>query len=580
MNYNIISQKHKRALLEKAVLTSSPEEISALYKQLGQVENSARALGLASRFCGLEYVKALVEGGANFTYIRPEGEGGYYTLYYWLSPLEMNKILHRAFFIDTRDACFTNVVTVNGNAINVLPLEQRIEIIKYLYQYREKVCLDVGELLYYAIMSGSRRIVKILKEYGVKLSEQRITMITENGRSFEWQEFALMLDYLGNKEYVEAVGDIVRELNGKTLHYTDSIYWGNYNTYRKQFRLYNPEFFRFILVSFNQKKMNKTKIMRGAIDQNNVDCLEICAENGWLNMPRKRDEMIKYASENNKTEASAWLLDFKNRTANFAVEREKAEKKMMRALNANPNSITELKKVWGFEKREDNKIIITRYKGKNTEIDVPEKIGNSLVTEIGACAFSTMASRLREEQIALRRSITRISLPETIEVIGERAFCGCQALTELNIPDKVTVIGENAFTRCNDLKSVQLPKGISEIRPYTFSNCYSLQSITIPKNVTVIGKSVFSSCFALETVEIAEGVLEIGRLAFFNCTHLKSVILPKSIQKIKNYTRKGQHPQNIFHDNTNVIVTVTPKSYAEKYCKRNNVNYQYNKTME
>ena len=72
--------------------------------------------------------------------------------------------------------------------------------------------------------------------------------------------------------------------------------------------------------------MNKAKIMKGAIDQNNVVCLEICAENGWLDMSRKRDEMIKYASENNKTEASAWLLEFKNRTANFALEREKAEK--------------------------------------------------------------------------------------------------------------------------------------------------------------------------------------------------------------------------------------------------------------
>ena len=36
--------------------------------------------------------------------------------------------------------------------------------------------------------------------------------------------------------------------------------------------------------------------------------------------------------------SSAWLLDFKNRTADFAAERKKAEQKMMRELNANPNS--------------------------------------------------------------------------------------------------------------------------------------------------------------------------------------------------------------------------------------------------
>ena len=338
--------------------------------------------------------------------------------------------------------------------------------------------------------------------------------------------------------------------------------------------------------------------MKGAIDQNNVVCLEICAENSWLDMPRKRDEMIKYASEHDRTEASAWLLDFKNRTANFALEREKAEKKMMRELNANPNSVTELKKIWGYEKRDDNTIIITRYRGKNTDIVVPEKIGNSTVVEIGARAFSTTASRLREEQIYLRKAITRILLPETIEVIGESAFYGCQALTQIslpettkvigesafhgcqaltqiNIPDQVIQIGAGAFSRCKNLCSIHLPKGITEINPYTFSSCHSLQSVTIPENVTVISKYVFSNCSVLETVVISEGVVEVGTLAFKECTHLKSVVLPQSIRKIKNYTHKGQEPQTIFEGTVEVTAMVIPKSYAEKYCRRNNIKYIY-----
>ncbi len=575
MDYKSISQKKKSTILENAVLTQSPEEVAALYAQLGQIENTARALGLACRFSGLEYVKALVEGGANFTYVRLEGEVGYYLIYYWLSPLEMNNILRRAYFLDGRDACFTNTITVDRKNIHVLPMEQRAEIVKYLYQCREKVCLDVGELLYYAIMSNSKRIIKILKEYDVKLSDQRITMIAENGRSFEWIEFSSMQEYMGDDEYIEVLGNLAKEMNGRTFHYTDFIYWGNYNSYCKQFRWYNPDFFRFILTHFNQKKMNKAKIMKGAIDQNNVVCLEICAENGWLDMSRKRDEMIKYASENNKTEASAWLLEFKNRTANFALEREKAEKKMMRELNANPNSVTELKKVWGFEKREDGAIRITRYKGKNTEVIVPEKIGNSIVVEIGARAFSTEALRLREEQVFLRMAITRISLPETITAIGERAFCGCHALTEINLPDKVTVIGQNAFSGCECLKSIVLPKEITEICDYTFSSCKSLQRIIIPGKITMIGRHAFAGCSVLETVEIEEGVAEIGMLAFYNCTNLKSVVLPQSIRKIKNYTHKGQEPETIFYKDVDVTVTVTPKSYAEKYCRRNNINYFY-----
>lgn len=575
MDYENISQRDKRAVLEQAVLTKSPEEISILFQQLGQVENSARALGLACRFRGLEYVRALVEGGANFTYKRPGDEGGYFTIYYWLSPLEMSGTLRIAYFLDRRDKCFKNMVTVGDRKYNALPVEQRVEIVKYLYENREKVCLDAGELLYYAIMSGSKRIIKVLKEFGVKFSEQRITAITEDGRSYEWGEFCNMLNTLGDEAYLEVVGSVAMELGGRMLHYTDSVYWGNFNPYQKQFRMFKPEFFLFILEHFDQKKMNKTKLMKGAINQNSVECLEICAENGWLKMPRKRDEMIKYAAENGKTECSAWLLDFKNRTADFAAEREKAEKKMMRELNADPNSVTELKKIWSYEKREDGTIRITRYKGMRTEIDVPEKIGNSIVTEIGGWAFSARASRLKKEQIALRRSITRIMLPETIHTIGKCAFYDCQALVQINIPHSVTLIGEEAFWGCHYLNAIELPEGIAEICASTFASCQSLKNVTIPKTVEIIRKRAFQGCSSLETAVILEGVVEIEQLAFLGCISLKTAVLPQSVKKIKNNTRKGQDPQTIFHDDVDVTVTVTPKSYAEKYCKRNNVRYVY-----
>ena len=566
MDYTNTSQRDKRLVLENAVLNRSPEELSALYEQLGHVENSSRALGLSCRFRGLTYVKALVEGGADFTYEH---------INYRLSLLEMNSAIGTAFFIDRSDVCFQANAMAPGRKTNypILPMEQRMEIVKYLYKHREAVVLDEGELLFYAIMSGSRQIVTFLKESGVTFSEKRITGITSDGRSWEWMEFSNMLEHLEDKEYIETVSSIARETEGKKLHYTEAIYWGNCNDFDEQYRLYEPEFFQFILKHFNQKKMNKKQLMEGAIDRGNVPCLVICAESGWLDMPRKRDQMIQYASDKGQTECAAWLLEYKNRTADFAAEREKAEKKMMRELNANPNSVTELKKVWGYEKREDGTIIITRYKGTNTEIDVPEKIGDSVVTAIGNRAFSPGASRLKMEQIQQRKTITRITLPGTIETIGEGAFDGCWALQQFSIPDRVTMIGERAFADCRSLQAVNLPEGVTAIGSETFYYCTALQHVTIPGTAITIGKCAFQGCMALETVIICEGVLEISRDAFQNCKNLKSVVLPQSIQKIKNNTCKGTTPQTIFHNDADVTVTVTPKSYAEKYCKRNGIRY-------
>ncbi len=64
--------KEKIILLEKAVLNDLPEDVRALYKQLGEVDYSARALGLACRFRGVDMVKALIESGASFYYKKKE----------------------------------------------------------------------------------------------------------------------------------------------------------------------------------------------------------------------------------------------------------------------------------------------------------------------------------------------------------------------------------------------------------------------------------------------------------------------------------------------------------------------------
>lgn len=596
-------------ILAEAALTKSPEDIAALYKRLGYVENSCRALGLACRFCGLDHVKALVENGAAFRYVRPEGQGGYFTIYYWLSPLEMTKALRTAYFINS-DTCFGSTpITIQDakgvslKTLNVLPIDKRVEIVRYLYENRERIELDAGELLFYSIISGTTKITALLKELGAKFSEKRIAALTEGGRSFEWQEYCSMLDNLADEKYIDTINSIIEEVGGKTLHYTESIYWGNYNPYRKQFRLYRPDFFKFILGNFNQKKMNKTQLMKGAIDQNSPKCLEICAEQGWLKMPRKRDEMIRYSTEKGMTECTAFLLDFKNRTADLVKEQEKAEKKMLRELNADPNSVSELKKIWSYEKREDGKLKITSYKGKRVEIEVPREIGKSTVTEIGSYAFAAGAPRLRIEQRDFRRKeLKKVKLPDTITVIGESAFDNCWELEQVNIPDGVTeigarafsgcrkitgfvipqsvkAIGGNAFSICQRITEIEIPEGVSEIGDYMFSGCLALKSVKLPSTVETIGMWAFHSCKALEKVVIPEGVTEIGRQAFVGCTALKTVVIPASVKKIKNYKYRDHAPEHIFEGLMDVTVIVEPKSYAEKYCTRYEIAFKYRENI-
>ena len=66
------TQEEKAARLQWAVINSSLEELSKECEELGYVEMSAPALGLACRFRGLDAVKLLVEKGISFDFPSTE----------------------------------------------------------------------------------------------------------------------------------------------------------------------------------------------------------------------------------------------------------------------------------------------------------------------------------------------------------------------------------------------------------------------------------------------------------------------------------------------------------------------------
>lgn len=136
-------------------------------------------------------------------------------------------------------------------------------------------------------------------------------------------------------------------------------------------------------------------------------------------------------------------------------------------------------------------------------------------------------------------ALKKVTLPETLDSIGHYAFQYCPALGEIQLPAGLKFIGSSAFLDCTALKKVNIPESLSIVDNPIFQGCTRLESVTFPEGLTQIGSNAFEGCTALAHVDIPDMVSYIGQRAFANCTQLTEVILPHNLKNVDNYVFEG-----------------------------------------
>lgn len=142
------------------------------------------------------------------------------------------------------------------------------------------------------------------------------------------------------------------------------------------------------------------------------------------------------------------------------------------------------------------------------------------VSEADAAAsasdFQTEGSTLTK----YRGSDERVTIPDTVEVVGESAFENNQKVQLVVIPKSVRRLDAYVFWGCDNLEEVVLGKGLTAVDEYSFAGCTGLKQITIPDNVESIDAQAFAGCTNLTDIYIPATVTSIAEDAFLNCDNV------------------------------------------------------------
>lgn len=111
--------------------------------------------------------------------------------------------------------------------------------------------------------------------------------------------------------------------------------------------------------------------------------------------------------------------------------------------------------------------------------------------------------------------------------IGDYAFRNFK-ITTLTIPNTVESIGQYAFASCSNLASITFPNQLKTIGNSAFYNCDALEAITLPNSLTTIGANAFDSSDYLKTITLGNGtgsnsLTTIAADAFKSCTAVSDI---------------------------------------------------------
>ena len=216
-----------------------------------------------------------------------------------------------------------------------------------------------------------------------------------------------------------------------------------------------------------------------------------------------------------------------------------------------------------YKLNEDGTARLTACFNVDEILEVPSELDGYPVTVIGYQAF-------------LFYSPANVVIPEGVTEIQTSAFRDNDMIRSVTLPNSLNIIDGNPFVNCPNITDIvlqdvhpafEIDDGMLMHREEGRLVCPvngSEAIITIPASVKVIGNRAFYNNANITQIRLHDNIVEIGDWAFCGCTNLIGIVIPPSVEYIGEYALEGVETIGVFHD-----------TYGEKYCRENEIPFQY-----
>ena len=465
-----ISELKKVQLLEEAVLANDLELVQALFDEYQEFEFTARAIGLACRFCGPDMVKVLAKNNATLSF---DASGQLVKKYDCRINLSGQTGLNRPYYLWTLPG-----YRVDGYSETIIAADQRPAVIAAL---KDNGLGDMEEMLYYAILYDDAVSIAALEDLGIKeLSEFRTSMVSGNKgylRDFIWTELRSEFQEVLRTEKSENLHKILSKFINHMSVDSIQLFQGDFkkNSWDNGTLLdkyCSKELFGFFVEKTNiQDRFKKSELLRATVLSNNKGGLEYAFDNNWVEAEKDLKSLLTYAKKNKASKAVLTCIE--KEIEKMKTDKPAAGKEVKKPIKRDPVAAA-LKKIWNFKKLDDGTLKITSYKGTALEVVIPEKIGDDSVSTLGDAVFSQwpIYGSISDELRETRKNIVSLEIPGCIKEIPDYFYADYDyALRKLIIKDGVETIGAGAFRSCPNIEELVIPESVKEIGNGAFSAC-------------------------------------------------------------------------------------------------------------